>query len=365
MNCLNIFQLMFSGRTGGMKVNGRKKNLVIFLVIGSLLLTAGCSRTLTEAPGREESSKQEINLNVAVEYTDHAAAFYFAQGKGLFRREGIRINGVQVYASGVGVAAAFTKGGFDASYMCLVPAIFTYANGGVPLKIIAGTHKNGYGLVVNSAKIKELRDLEKDGIKIANGPKGTTTDFLQMLLIAKENLDSEKILANTVRMNASKQLMALRSGKVDAVFVPEHFATLAASFPGAQILLKSEDIWPDMPGSVLVVTESLLSKQPEAVKKLKEINAESIRLMNENPQEAAVIVAQNLNIYQDTVKKEMQSPEANLEVTPEIVARSMTNLKATPDISIRDVQAVIDKMYSLGYLAKPFDAREIMAANAE
>lgn len=43
----------------------------------------------------------------------------------------------------------------------------------------------------------------------------------------------------------------------------------------------------------------------------------------------------------------------------------MTNLKATPDISIRDVQAVIDKMYSLGYLTKPFDAREIMAANAE
>jgi len=316
----------------------------------------GCSRTQTP-------KQEDINLNVAVEYTDHAAAFYFAQGKSLFQNAGLYIKDVKVYASGVGVAAAFTKGGFDVSYMCLVPAIYTYANGGVPIKIIAGTHKNGYGLVVNSAKIKDLRDLEKDGIKIANGPKGTTTDFLQMLLVEKENLNSEKVLANTVRMNAAKQLMALRNGKVDAVFVPEHFAAMAASFPGMKMLLSSSDIWPDMQGSVIVVTEDFLKKQPEAVEKLKETNKKSIDLMNENPQEAAVIIAQNLNINQAMVKEETQSLEANLEVTPELVAKSMTNLRSTPEITKQDVQAVIDKMYALGYITKSFDATEIMAVN--
>ncbi|WP_353852683.1 ABC transporter substrate-binding protein [Dehalobacter restrictus] len=338
-----------------------RKKLIVYLVIGSLLLLmVGCSQTQT-GTSTQDTKKDEINLNVAVEYTDHAAAFYYAQGKNLFPDAGININDVKVYASGVGVAAAFTKGGFDVSYMCLVPAIFTYANGGVPIKIIAGTHKNGYALVVNSAKIKELKDLEKSGIKIANGPQGTSTDFLQKLLIEKENLDAEKITANTVRMNAAKQLMALRNGKVDAVFVPEHFATLAASFPGMKMLLKSADIWPDMQGSVLVVTEDLLKNQPEAVEKLKEINKKSIRLMNDNPQDAAEIVAQNLNINQTMVKEETQSPEANLEVTPEIAAASMSNLKMTPDISVEEVQAVIDKMYAMGYLTKTFDAKEIMA----
>ncbi len=339
-----------------------KKIMVLCVSASLLLLMVGCSKDLAKT-STQTSDNEEVNLNVAVEYTDHAAAFYYAQGKNLFSDAGIKINDVKVYASGVGVAAAFTKGGFDVSYMCLVPAIFTYANGGVPIKIIAGTHKNGYALVVNSARIKELSDLEKSGIKIANGPQGTPTDFLQMLLIEKENLDSEKIMANTVRMNAAKQLMALRNGKVDAVFVPEHFATLAASFSGMTMLLKSSDIWPDMQGSVLVVTEDLLKNQPETVEKLQEINRRSIQLMNEDPQDAAAIVSQNLNINQTAVKEETQSPEANLEVTPEIAGASMNHLKMTPEISIEEVQTIIDKMYALGYLTKSFDAKEIMAVD--
>jgi NitT/TauT family transport system substrate-binding protein len=340
----------------------KKKFIVCFLISSLMLFMVGCSQDQNETTS-QGSKEQQINLNVAVEYTDHAAAFYFAHGKDLFNEQGIRINDVKAYAGGAGVAAAFTKGGFDASYMCLVPAIFTYANGGVPIKIIAGTHKNGYGLVVNSEKIKEPTDLEKDSIKIANGPKGVVTDFLQVLMIEKENLNSEKVLANTVRMNAAKQLMALRNGQVDAVFVPEHFATLAASFPGMKMLFSSADIWPDMQGSVLVVTESLLIDQPETVKKLKNINEKSIKLINDNPQEASEIVAQNLNLYQDNVKEETKSPEANLEVTPEIAAESMDNLKITPDISQEEVQTVIDKMYELGYITKSFDAKEIMAVD--
>lgn len=335
------------------------KKLVVYIILGCFcILMSGCSQTQTQIPNEEI-----ININTAVEYTDHAAVFYFAQGKGFFQETGVNINDVKVYASGVGVAAAFTKGGFDVSYMCLIPAIFTYANGGVPIKIIGGTHKNGYGLVVNSSKIKDLHDLEKKGIKIANGPKGTSTDFLQMVLMEKENLNSEKVLGNTVRMNASKQLMALQSGKVDAVFVPEHFATMAASFPGMKMLVKSNDIWPDMQGSVIVVTENLLKTQPETVAKLKEINKKSIEMMNNNLQEAAAIVAENLNINQAMVKEETKSPEANLEVTPELVAASMANIKSTPDISEQDVQAFIDKMYDLGYIEKSFDAKEIMAVN--
>ncbi|AGL00403.1 ABC transporter substrate-binding protein [Desulfoscipio gibsoniae] len=333
------------------------KKLVILVIFSAcLLILGGCN----QAPATQDTG---VNLNVAVEYTDHAAAFYFAQGKGLFEDAGFSVEDVNVYASGVGVAAAFTKGGFDVSYMCLVPAIYTYANGGVPIKIISGTHKDGYGLVVNASKIKDLRDLEKDDIKIANGPKGTTTDFIQMLLLEKENLNAKKVLANTVRMNGAKQLMALRNGQVDAVFVPEHFAAMAASFPGMKMLASSRDICPDMQGSVMVVTEDFLEKHPEAVENLKEINKKSIDLINTYPQEAALIIAQNLNINQSKVKEETKSPQANLEVTPELVAKSMTNLRSTPEISQQDVQTIINKMHALGYITKSFDAGEIMSVN--
>ncbi|MDD2370957.1 MAG: ABC transporter substrate-binding protein [Firmicutes bacterium] len=342
-----------------LKISIRVSTILLILASFTGLLFYGCSKINSV----QTKPEKENTINIAVEYTDHAASFYYAQDKDLFQKSGIDINDVKVYASGVGVAAAFTKGDFDVSYMCLVPAIFTYANGGVPIKIIAGTHKNGYALVVNSSKIKKISDLENSGIKIANGPQGTTTDFLQMLLIEKENLNTDKIMSNTVRMNAAKQLMALLNGKVDAVFVPEHFATLAASFPGMKMLVKSSDIWPDMQGSVLVVTDALINNNPKIVEELKQINSKSIQLMNSNPQDAANIISQVLNINQEIIKEETKSPEANLELTPTLAAASIKNLNMTPEISIKEVQTIIDKMYELGYLTKSFNAKEIMAIN--
>jgi NitT/TauT family transport system substrate-binding protein len=334
------------------------KKLVALIIpcICFFFVISGCGSTST--PQATDKS-----VNVAVEYTSHAGAFYFAQGKNLFYDAGFDIRDVKVYASGVGVATAFTQGGFDVGYMCLVPAIFTYANGGVPIKIIAGTHKDGYGLVVNSAKIRNVKDLEKPGVKIANGPKGTVTDFLQMLLIEKEKLNSKAVLANTVRMNAAKQLMALRNGKVDAIFVPEHFASMAASYPGMKMLVDSRDIWPDMQGSVLVVTDGFLKNRPKDVAKLKKINQNGIALINQAPREAASIIAKKLNINQAMVKEEMKSLDIHLEVGEELVARSLNHLRNTPDIAKNDVQAVIDKMYALGYIPKAFDAAEIISGN--
>ncbi|WP_296863233.1 ABC transporter substrate-binding protein [Thermosyntropha sp.] len=329
-----------------------KRLLGVLLVIFFVFSLTGCQNEV-------ESSKKRFN--VAVEYTDHAAAFYLARGMNLFSNAGLDIDEVKMYASGVGVAAAFARGEFDAGYMCLVPAIYTYVNGEVPIKIIAGTHKDGYGLVVNEAKIKEMKDLERDDVLLANGREGTVTDFLQRVLIEKENLNREKIMQHTVRMNAAKQLMALKSGRVDAVFVPEHFATMAASFPGMKMLFKSQDIWPDMQGSVLVVTEDLYRNHPEIVKKLREINRKSLEFINKNPDKAAEIIAADLNTGEEMVKEEMKTPEAELKVTPGLVRSSLANMRCTEDIKIEEIQAVIDKMYAMGYITKSFDAKEIVA----
>jgi hypothetical protein len=46
--------------------------------------------------------------------------------------------------------------------MCLFPAINAYAH--VPLKIVAGTHRYGYGLVINPTKTRNVADLS--GCKI-------------------------------------------------------------------------------------------------------------------------------------------------------------------------------------------------------
>ncbi|MCG0279004.1 MAG: ABC transporter substrate-binding protein [Thermanaeromonas sp.] len=328
--------------------------ILVLTLIAGLAPFQGCaSQNVKEGEGR-------VPLSVAVEYTVHAAPFYVAKEKGWFEENQLEVKSFNVYATGVALASALTKGGIDLAYICLVPALTAYANGGVPLKIVAGTHKNGYGLVVNTSKIKEFKDLEKEEVKIATMQPGATTDLLFNLLIKQKGLDQEKVLSHTVRMNPAKQLLALRSGKVDAIFAPEHFATLAAQLSGMKILAKSQDIWPNMQGSVLIVTDNFLKEHPGAVKKLISLNKRATEFINSHGEETANIVAQSLNQYQNTVKEEMSSPEADISVTPVVVKESMSNLDYSPDLDAQEIQKIIDLMYSYGYLKKQIKAEEVL-----
>lgn len=306
----------------------------------------------------EETVKKELNF--AVEYTSHASSFYYADAKNMFEEEGLLVSDVKVYVSGAAVATAFIKEQFDVAYMCLVPAIITYANGKVPIKIIAGTHLDGYGIVANSKKVKTLSDLNSDGIKIGVGPKGTVTSFIQEVIIEKAKLDPVKARKNFVTMNSSKQIMALKAGLVDAVVLPEHFVSLAASLEGMEILAKSSELWKDLQGSVIVASEKLLNESPEVIQKIKKVNKEAIRQINENNREASVIVAKNLNIHQDRIRSQTKSPDIDLTVTPQIAKSSIENLILTDEISIEAVQEVIDKMVEYGFIQNSFDAREIL-----
>lgn len=300
-------------------------------------------------------------LNFAVEYTSHATSYYYADAKDFFKDADIDINDVKVYVSGAAVATAFVKEHFDAAYMCLVPAIITYANGGVPLKIIAGTHKDGYGIVANKEKIKDIKDLEKDGVKIGVGPKGTVVSFIQHVFVEKFGLNPEKIDKNFVTMNSSKQIMALKAGIVDAIIVPEHFVSLAAKLDGMYVLANSRDFWKDLQGSVIVVMDKTIKERPEIVKKIKEINKKAIDGINSNKDEASKIVAKVLNVYQDRIKNETKTPDVDLTVTPEVVKSSIEHMVITDNISEEAVQEVIDKMVQYGFIQKSFPAKEILA----
>lgn len=319
------------------------KKVVIFLLFAFNLMAA-----------------EKSNLNFAVEYTSHATSFYYAEGKGLFKKENINVNDTKVYVSGAAVATAFVKEHFDVAYMCLVPAIITYANGGVPIKIVAGTHNDGFGVVVNPNKIQSLKDFEKDGVKIGVGPKGTVVSFIQEVIIEKGNLNPEKARKNFVTMNSSKQILALKAGLVDAIIVPEHFVALAVNIPGMKVLLRIQDLWKGMPGSVLVVSDKLLRENPETVEKIKNVNKLSIDMINKNLNDASEIVAKNLNVYQDRIKNETKTPDIDLTVTPQIVKESLENMEFTTELNPRAVQEVIDKMFQYGFIQKRFDAKEIL-----
>jgi len=327
-----------------------KKLFTVFILLGILFFTFF----------GECFSEKEIPIGMAVEFMDHAACAYISQDRGWFEEEGLNLTAYESYVTGMALASALARRDIQVAYMCLIPAINVYANAKVPIKIVAGTHKYGYGLVVNPEKIKSIKDLEGSDIRLGCVREGGAVDVLLHKMINKYDLDENKILNNVQRMNPSKQVLAVKAGKLDAAFLPEQWATMAEK-SNFKMLLMSQDIWPEMQGSVLVVKEELIRDYPEVVEKLVKISQKATDWINQHPQEAAEIVARQLqeaggNLF----PVEIADIATKTEITPKVLLRSMNRLEYAINIDPVTVQDAIDYIARLGYIRSSFKAEDIL-----
>jgi len=324
------------------------RSLLVVVVILAVLL-GGCS-------GKEKTAP----ISVAVEFMDHAAAAYIAQDKGWFEEEGLDLSAYESYVTGMALASALARGDIEVAYMCLVPAINVYANAGVPIKIVAGTHRAGYGLVVNPDKIKTVEDLEKPDVRIGCVREGGAVDVLLQRTIDRYGLDRNGVSSRVRRMNPPKQVLAIQTGQLDAAFLPEQWATMAEDL-GFRMLLTSQDVWPDMQGSVLVVKEELIEEHPEIVNRLVKTSQKATDWINQHPDEAAAIMARQLSVTGQTVlPAKAADVAAKFEITPEVLLRSMGRLEYTTAVDPSMVQEMIDYMAGMGYIKNSFEAEDIL-----
>ena len=304
--------------------------------------------------------KDNPPIGMAVEFSDHAACAHIAKNKGWFKEAGLNVTSFDNYLTGMALAAGLARGDINVAYLCLIPAINAYANGKVSLKVVAGTHKYGYGLLVDPKKVTIVTDLQKPGIRIGCPREGSPLDAMLHKTIEKYNLDEGKVLKKIRRMPPSKVFLGLKMGKLDAGFCSEQFPTMGEAL-GFNILLAAQDLWPDMQGSVLIVKEKLLRDHPELVKKLVEITERGIQYLHQHPNEAAKIVAHELTITGGKVFPiSMGKNSADLDITPNVILRSMTTrMTFTTHIDPEEVQKCINYSAELGYI-KRFKAEDML-----
>ena len=326
----------------------KKKLTLLLLGLLILLPAGGCAE------------KEAAPIGMAVEFMDHAACAYISQDHGWYEDEGLNLSSYESYATGMALAAALARNDIQVAYLCLIPAINVYANAGVPIKIVAGTHKYGYGLVVDPTRIKTIKDLEQEGIRLGCVREGGAVDVLMHRAIEKYGLDEAKVMANVQRMNPQKLALAVKMGQLDAAFMPEQWATMAEE-SGFEMMCLSQDIWPGMEGSVLVVKQDLLDNNPEIVEKLVRVTQKATEWSNENPEEAAIIMARQLGgVGSDLVPVETADVVSRLEISPQVLLRSMERLDYTTDIEPDMVQSTIDYLVELGYIKESFPAEDIL-----
>ncbi|WP_300462651.1 ABC transporter substrate-binding protein [Desulfobacula sp.] len=299
-------------------------------------------------------------INLAVEFVDHAACAHIAKHHNWYAETGLNINAFDSYATGMGLSAALAKGSIDAAYICLLPAINAYANAHVPIKVVAGTHLYGYGLIVNPEKIKTVKDLSGRDIRLGCTREGSPPAALLHKLQATYDLDPN-IVTKSRRMSPPKLLLALKTGQLDAAFMPEQFPTMGES-DGFKELISARDLWSNMQGSVLVVRRDLIRHHPDVVEKLVGLTRRGIQYIHDNPEQASIIVARELNVMRgDIFPVKLAGSLQQLTVSPDVIQRSLDHkLVNTVSINPAMVQEMINYAAKIGSIKKPFPAEEIL-----
>ncbi len=321
----------------------KKHRIWIFLFGVLLYFTLGQS-------GRVYAGRK---ISMAVEFVDHAAAAHIALRKGWFAEKGLEIRSFDNYITGIALAAAMAHKGIDVAYMCLCPAILAYANGHVPIRIVCGTHKYGYGLIVNPKKITSPRDLLKPGIRIGCPREGSACDVMLNRFIERSRLNKKEILPHVRRMPPPNILLSMSLGQLDAGFLPEQFPTMGKRL-GFKRLVDAQKIWPNVQGSVVVVRQSLIKEDPKAVKGIVEATRQGITFIKTHPQEAYRIVSQALQAEGNRIfPLKMERILRVFQVTPQIIKESLTrHMVCEVNIDLKGVQNVIDYMAHLGYIRR-------------
>ena len=325
----------------------RRKRRVLFILIGLFLAFGGMANA-------------DEKITMAVEFVDHAAAAHIGLHKGWFSEEGLQIRSFDNYITGIALAAALSHKGIDVAYMCLCPAILAYANGHVPIKIVCGTHKYGYGCLGNPLKIKKPADLFEPGIRIGCPREGSASDVFMNRFIDFYHFNREDFLKQVRRMPPPNILMAMKTGRLDAGFLPEQFPTMGV-FMGFKRLADASDVWPGMQGSVVVVRKDLLKNHPEIVKHLVSVTKRGINFIRAHPDEASKIVSDTLQAEGGKIfPAKMTSLLKIFDVTPKLIRDSLTrHMTCEVGVDPKNVQDVIDFMARLGYI-KRFNAKEIL-----
>ncbi|MEM2910616.1 MAG: ABC transporter substrate-binding protein [Nitrososphaerota archaeon] len=327
-----------------------KKAIVLVAIIFILII----SLSLTFMLGKSTAKEYE-NVSVAVEFNNHAAAAYIAKHFDWFKENGLNITTFNSYVTGVALANALARGDVDAAYVCLGPALIAYSKG-VDIVIVSGTHLYGYS-VVTRREITTPGDL--DGKKVGIVEAGSNTDIFFQMVVKKYDLKNIDVR----RGNPPLLTTLLWTGQVDAIVVPEHWATMASSKEGFHVLLRSQDVWSGMPGSVLIVKRELLEKRPEVVEKLVKITEKGVKFIEENKEQAAEIIVDELGKASPMGVELKLVEEVSKTLSPSLMLDSMKNLNYTSELDSGAINQYIEFLYDLGYIENKIDVNKIVGAH--
>lgn len=288
-------------------MNWKKMIAVVACAMTLTSVIAGCGQDTSKEASKDTSSTEIVAYGVIDPQI--SAQQIIADKKGYFKEEGLNISN-KFIQSGGDMSSLISGGSAQVSFESPYTDIALAANG-VGIKIVAPMANIGNTQAVvagKNANIVNGKDLEGKKVGI---PAGAGVMIAIRNMCNELNVDINKI--QFVTLSPSDAIAALEKGDIDAMACWEPWISNAQNNGGKLLFSGLKSYLGDKQGDVnwmnfyttMQVSDTFLKEHPEEVKAMLRALKKATDFINENPDEAAEIIAKEINLDATQVKKIM------------------------------------------------------------
>jgi NitT/TauT family transport system substrate-binding protein len=254
------------------------------------LLSTALATAATPLGARVARAQTSVKIGTAVlgDYS-MAGPVIVALDQGLFKNEGLAAEFVP-FRGGPDLLKAVMAG------ECLIGItgstdIFVFREAGSPIKMIA-THTEGNHFTLNVAPdVQKLGDLKGKAIGVTR--VGATTWVFARMVAKKEGWDPDKDV-QVVGLGGLDAQLAAMARKEIAAYVWGDGGAVTELQGKSKVLLRLDSVTPKWISQIQYASEDSIAKQADAIKKSQRALFRALKLMRENPKDAAALVSKKL-----------------------------------------------------------------------
>jgi NitT/TauT family transport system substrate-binding protein len=220
---------------------------------------------------------------------------------------GIRFQAIK-FASFAEMAEALRNDRIQAAFM-IAPLSIVLHQQGEAVKVVYIGNRHESTLVTRKAlDIRRLEDLAGRTVAVPMRYSGHNLSILKLL--EEHSLTGAVTI---VEMNPPDMAAALSAGALDAYYVGEPFAAQTLKSGDAKLFHYVEDVWPGFICNLVVVKQTFIDQQPEAVRLLVSGAARSGFWASTHPDRAADIAADYWNQEKALVTYALSTPPGRID----------------------------------------------------
>ena len=253
-------------------------------------LAAAAAAGTVPALARAARAQTPVKIGTAVlgDYS-MAGPVIVALERGFFKSEGLAAEFVP-FRGGPDLLKAVMAG------ECLVGItgstdILVFREAGSPIKMIA-THTEGNHFTLNAAPdVQKVGDLRGKAIGVTRA--GATTWVFARMVAKKEGWDPDKDV-QVVGLGGLDAQLAAMARKEIAAYVWGDGGAVTELQGKSKVLMRLDSVTPRWISQIQYASEDAIAKQADAIRKSQRALFRALKLMRDNPKEAAALVSKKL-----------------------------------------------------------------------